>query len=47
MTKLGDAMDETSVDEMVKEIDPDGKGFVDIFEFSKICFAIKEKKSKD
>ena len=47
MTKLGDAMDETSVDEMVKEIDPDGKGFVDIFEFAKICFAIKEKKSKD
>jgi hypothetical protein len=36
MTKLGDAMDETSVDEMVKEIDPDGKGFVDIFEFAKI-----------
>ena len=47
MTKLGDAMDETSVDEMVKEIDPDGKGFVDIFEFAKVCFAIKEKKSKD
>ena len=47
MTKLGDSMDETSVDEMVKEIDPDGKGFVDIFEFAKICFAIKEKKSKD
>ena len=45
MTKLGDCMDEASVDEMIKEIDGD-KGFVDILEFAKVCFNIKEKKGK-
>ena len=45
MTKLGDAMDEASVDEMLKEIDGD-KGHVDILEFAKVCFNIKEKKGK-
>ena len=45
MTKLGDAMDESSVDEMIKEIDGD-KGFVDILEYAKVCFNIKEKKGK-
>ena len=46
MTKLGDAMDESSVDEMIKEIDGD-KGYVDIMEFAKVCFNIKEKKGKN
>ena len=46
MTKLGDPLDETAVDEMIKEIDGD-KGYVNIMEFAKICFNIKEKKSKD
>ena len=45
MTKLGDAMDEASVDEMLKEIDGD-KGYVDILEYAKVCFNIKEKKGK-
>lgn len=46
MTKLGDAMDEGTVDEMIKEVVQDGKGFVDIMDFAKCCFAIKEKKEK-
>ena len=46
MTKLGDPLDEASVDDMIKDIDGD-KGFVDIMEFAKVCFNIKEKKSKD
>ena len=45
MTKLGDSMDEASVDEMLKEIDGD-KGYVEILEFAKVCFNIKEKKGK-
>ena len=47
MTQLGDAMDGPSCDDMIKEVDSDGKGFVDIMEFAKLSFAIKEKKSKD
>ena len=47
MTKLGDCMDESAVDEMIKEVDNENKGHVDILEFAKCCFAIKEKKSKD
>ena len=47
MSKLGDCMDEPAVDDMIKEVDGDNKGFVDIMDFAKCCFAIKEKKSKD
>ena len=43
MTRLGEQMDEGIVDEMIKEVDPDQKGLVDILEFSKVCFNIKEK----
>ena len=43
MTKLGDEMDEPTVDEMIKEVDPENKGTVDILEFAKICFNIKDK----
>lgn len=43
MTKLGDVMDEAMVDEMVKEVDADADGYIDILEFAKICFNIKEK----
>ena len=42
MTNLGERMDESLVDEMIKEIDPDTKGLVDIIEFSKVCFKIKD-----
>jgi calmodulin len=44
MTKLGDAMDEGAVDEMIKEVDGDADGYIDILEFAKICFNIKEDK---
>ena len=48
MTKLGDGLEETAVDDMIKEIDVEGKGQqVKIIDFAKICFNIKEKKSKD
>jgi Ca2+-binding EF-hand superfamily protein len=43
MTKLGDAMDEPMVDEMIKEVDGDADGYIDILEFAKVCFNIKEK----
>ena len=47
MTKLGAGMDDTAVDEMIKEIDPESKGIVDILEFSKTTFGIKEAKKRD
>ncbi len=47
MTKLGDVMDEAAVDDMIKELDTEGKGQIDIMHFAKVCFNIKEKKSKD
>ena len=46
MTKLGDVMDEGIVDEMIKEVDSDADGLIDILEFAKICFNIKEKDAK-
>lgn len=36
-------MDEGMVDDMIKEIDPENKGMVDILAFAKICFNIKDK----
>ena len=47
MTKLGDVMDEAAVDDMIKELDTESKGQIDITHFAKVCFNIKEKKSKD
>ena len=46
MTKLGDAFEEQQVDEILKEVDKEGTGFVDVLEFSKIAFNIKEEKPK-
>ena len=44
MTQLGqEPMDEGAVDDMISEADPDKKNFVDILEFAKICFKIKDK----
>ena len=44
MTQLGqEPMDEAAVDDMISEADPDKKNFVDILEFAKICFKIKDK----
>lgn len=39
-------MDEGIVDEMIKELDPENKGIVDILEFAKLCFNIKDKSWK-
>ena len=47
MNRLGDTMIEQEIDDMIKEVDSDNKGYVDILEFAKTTFAIKEKKSKD
>ena len=47
MTNLADKMEESMVDDLIKEVDSDNKGYVDILEFAKLCFNIKEKKSKD
>ncbi len=46
LTKLGDAFEETQVDEMLKEIDKENTGFVEVLEFARICFNIKEDKPK-
>jgi len=40
-------MEGSAVDDMIKELDSDNKGFVDILEYAKVCFNVKEKKSKD
>ena len=47
MTNLGDKLEEQMVDDMIKEIDSENKGYVEIMDFAKCCFNIKEKKSKD
>ena len=43
MTHLGEKMDEGMVDDMIKEVDGDNDQYIDILEFSKACFNIKEK----
>ena len=47
MTKLGDMFEEQQVDEMLKEIDKENTGFVDVMEFARVSFNIKEDKPKD
>ena len=47
MTKLGDAFEEQQVDEMLKEIDKENTGFVEVLEFARISFNIKEEKPKE
>ena len=47
LTKLGDAFEEQQVDEMLKEIDKENTGFVDVLEFSRISFNVKEEKPKE
>ena len=46
MNRLGEQLDEGLVDEMVKEIDTQQNGYIDIWEFAKTCFNIKEKKEE-
>ena len=47
LTKLGDCFEEQQVDDMLKEIDKEATGTVDLLEFAKICFNIKEEKPKE
>ena len=47
MTKLGDCFEEQQVDEMLKEIDKENTGFVDVLEFARISFNVKEEKPKE
>ena len=47
MSKLGDLFEEKEVDEILKEIDKENTGFVEILAFSKTCFNIKEEKPKE
>ncbi len=46
LTKLGDCFEEQQVDEMLKEIDKDNTGFVDVLEFARVTFNIKDDKPK-
>ena len=48
MSTLGDAMDDTAVDEMIATITDgtDKKDMVEIQEFALICFNMQEKKKK-
>ena len=47
MTKLGDCFEEQQVDDMLKEIDKENTGFIDVLEFARISFNIKEEKPKE
>lgn len=47
LTQLGDKFDEQQVDDMLKEVDPEKTGFIEVLAFSKIAFAIKEEKPKE
>lgn len=47
LTQLGDKMAENEVDDMLKEVDKEASGLVDIMEFSRLAFNVKEEKVKD
>ena len=46
MTKLGDIMKDNVVDEMIAELDKEKTGFIEIEQFAKVSFNIKEEKEK-
>ena len=46
MSTLADPLEGSQVDEMIKELDSENKGFVVILDFAKMAFNIKEKKEK-
>ena len=48
MTRLGDSMEETAVDEMIQMITEGGdkKDYVEIMDFAETCFGVKENKKK-
>jgi Ca2+-binding EF-hand superfamily protein len=46
MLKLGDTMDEGMCDEMLKSLDTDGSGMIDIKLYSDTCFNVKAPKAE-
>ena len=48
MTRLGDSMEETAVDEMIAMLldgaDKKDQQYVEVMDFAEICFNVKEKK---
>ena len=46
MTKLGDPLEDTVVDGLINELDPEKTGFVDIMTLAKITHNVKEEKEK-
>ena len=46
MTKLGDPLEDTVVDGMINELDPEKAGFADIIALSKVTHNVKEEKEK-
>jgi len=47
MCKIGDPFDEPAIDVILKEVDPEASGFIDILSYSKLNFGIKEEKPKE
>ena len=43
MTALGEQMDDTMVDGLITEADKEKTGYIEVEEFAKLCFGIKEK----
>ena len=46
MTKLGDPLEDSVLDGMINELDPEKTGFVDIMSLSKVTHNVKEEKDK-
>ena len=42
MSRLGDTMDEETVDEMIYELDPQETGSISIQDYGKVCFNIRD-----
>ena len=46
MTKLGDSLEDSAVDGMISELDPEKTGLVDIMALAKVTHNVKEEKEK-
>ena len=42
MSRLGDPMDEETVDDMICELDPNDLGFISLTDYGKVCFNMKD-----
>ena len=43
MTALGEELDDLMVDGIIKEADKEQTGYINVIDFAKLCFGIKEK----